>query len=171
MPRRESTEERAQTKVALEVYLARLEELAQKAPRMPLTGKLLVDEDELASLVEELRRSIPEEIQQARRLQRERERILEEARTEAEALVKEARSRIDRLAKDSVVLTEAERRAREILKEAEVRAEELKSRGLQYLDEVLLRVEGQLRRVADTLERNRLELQPSRRDEARKTGS
>jgi vacuolar-type H+-ATPase subunit H len=155
--------------MGLEEEIARLEAAIARAARVPLTGRLMLDEDELYALLQEIRRALPPEVQEARFILREKERILAEARAEADAIVREARARIERMARDSAILTEAERKAKEIVREAEAKAEEIRLRGRQYLDGLLFKAESHLRAMADTLERNRAELRP-RSNDAQKTG-
>ena len=70
----------------------RLEEMIQQATRVPLTGKVLLDPDELLGLVDELRDVVPQEIREANRVARDREAILAEAREQAEEILREAKT-------------------------------------------------------------------------------
>src|SRR5215210_6186597 len=66
------------------LYLVdRLEELVGIGKRVPFSGRVMVEEEEFLALVDQLRVAVPNEIKQAQRVIRERERIVGEAQTEA----------------------------------------------------------------------------------------
>jgi len=78
--------------VEIMALIDRLEEMIQQATRVPLTGKVLLDPDELLGLVDELRDVVPQEIREANRVARDREAILAEAREQAEEILREAKT-------------------------------------------------------------------------------
>ena len=64
--------------------LARLEELVLKATRVPFTGKILIEDDEIMHLVEELRHDLPQELERADKIIQDREEILKSAQAQAD---------------------------------------------------------------------------------------
>lgn len=153
------------------------EQFVAELPRVPLTGKLLVEEDDLYGFTEQLRRAVPEEIRRALDLVRERDRILEQARAEAEALladarrhaealVEEARRQADRLVEESAVLRRAEEEAERILARARQVSQQVRGEADAYADEVLARVEAFLNRALDHVRDGRAQLRPAPRPAA-----
>ena len=71
--------------------LNEIEEIVDTSSGFPLTGKILVDADEILEIVKEIRIELPDEIQQAQWIKEERQRILEEAK-EHENLLKDAKA-------------------------------------------------------------------------------
>ena len=67
--------------------LEEIEEIVDTAAGFPLTGKIMVDSQELLEIVREIRAELPDEIQQAQWIKNERERIIAEARTQYEAVI------------------------------------------------------------------------------------
>ena len=65
--------------------LEEIEEIVDTASGFPLTGKIMVDAQELLEIVREIRLELPDEIQQAQWIKNERERIIAEAKKEYEA--------------------------------------------------------------------------------------
>lgn len=61
--------------------LEEIEEIVDTAAGFPLTGKIMVDSQELLEIVREIRAELPDEIQQAQWIKNERERIIAEAKT------------------------------------------------------------------------------------------
>lgn len=142
----------------LEILLNRLEALVADSPRLPLTGKVLVDAQEILSLVRDLRLTLPDDVREARRLLDERQSIMEEAREEAAAALSRAENQADRLVDESTVLLEAQEKAENLVAESERVAREIRLRAREYADETLERLQGQLERMLETLTHNREDL-------------
>lgn len=142
----------------LEVLLSRLEALVADSPHVPLTGKLLMDAEEILALARELRLALPEDVQEAQRIQEEREIILAEARDDAAALLTRTEHQASRLVDESAVLTEAQERAENLVAESERVAREIRMRAREYADETLERLQGNLERLLETVARNREDL-------------
>ena len=62
--------------------LGEIEEIVDTSSGVPLTGKIMVDSNEILQLVNEIKDALPDEIQQAQWIKNERDRILGEAKTE-----------------------------------------------------------------------------------------
>jgi len=139
--------------------LDEVDALLSRSKRVPLTGIVMVDEDQIFSLMDEIRNALPEEIRKAKWLSLERDRILEEARREAMELVQNAQDRVRELAEETAVAREAELRAREITEQAERIAAEIREGAFAYADDLLASVEEYLQECVETLKRNRRELQ------------
>ncbi len=135
----------------LNALLDEIEELLDDAPHIPLTGKIIVDMDRLYGLVDRLRKAIPEGVQQAQRVVRDRERILAQAREEADAIIKDARARADKLTSESVITQRAEEEAARILDEARRQSREIKLGAREYAATVLERLEGNIQKCASVV--------------------
>ena len=73
----------------------RLEELVGIGKRVPFSGRVMVEEEEFLALVDQFRAAVPNEIKQAQRVIKERERIIGEAQDEGARIVQVARERAD----------------------------------------------------------------------------
>ena len=87
-------------------FVERLEGMLANGKKLPLTSSVVVDQASALELIDELRHAIPEEVQSARRINAEGERILERANQEAERIVARAREQATQLI-DEQGLTEA----------------------------------------------------------------
>ncbi|HLN60749.1 MAG TPA: hypothetical protein VK464_04285 [Symbiobacteriaceae bacterium] len=130
------------------VLLDRLEELIAQATKVPLTGKILLDPDEVLALVDEMREMLPQEIRDANRVARDRETIMHEAREHAEATVREAQAVAARMTAESAVAKEAQAQADELIDQAKRVAREIRQNALEWADELFGRVQPDLERVA-----------------------
>ncbi|HYF78674.1 MAG TPA: hypothetical protein VD973_16165 [Symbiobacteriaceae bacterium] len=128
--------------------LDRLEDAIAQATKVPLTGKVLLDPDELLSLMDEMRELLPQEIRDANRVARDREAILTEARDQAESTVREAQALAARLTAEHSVAQEAQKQADELIDQAKRVAREIRQNALEWADELFGRVQPDLEKVA-----------------------
>ncbi len=117
--------------------LNELEEMIEGCPRLPLSSKVMVDENKLLDYVDRIRTSLPDEIRQAKLLIREREKVLSESKKEAQQLMENVQKQIAKQAEESEIVEMAQQRANEIIQNAERIAEELKFGARDYAEEVL----------------------------------
>lgn len=135
------------------LYLVdRLEELVGIGKRVPFSGRVMVEEEEFLALVDQLRVAVPNEIKQAQRVIKERERIVGTAQNEGSRIVDAAHARAETLVTQNNILAEARLRSEEILRHAE--EEQQRARGrfdVLVLEQVQL-VEDAVRRGMAVME-------------------
>ncbi len=131
----------------MQALIDELEELVQTANKMPLGGKLLIDEAALRNLVKKMRAALPDELRVGQRISGERDRILAEARAQAQRIVEEARAQSAAHLDEQSIIQTARQRAREIQQEAEKAAAELRSEADQYVLNQFVALEARLVRV------------------------
>ncbi len=127
--------------------LDQLERLIQGASRLPVGGKLLIDESALRQLAESLRAALPDAEREQQRLAAERERVLAEARSQARRIVEDAHGQTGVRLDDQAVVQAARQRARDITTEAEKTAAQLKADADQYISNQFTMMEARLMRV------------------------
>jgi hypothetical protein len=146
--------------------LDQLEDMVGISKRVPFSNKVMVVEDQFLDLVEQLRIAIPNEVKQAQRVVRDRERIIAESQMEAARIVEAARSRAEYLISEHGILNEARQRSEELLQQAEERkkrelgeidvyAMEQFNRVAQAVQDGLDIVERALQETLDELDRAR----------------
>ncbi|SRR5690554_5243950 len=114
-----------------------LEDLVSNGKRLPMSHKVMVDEDEFIQLLDDVRSSIPVEIREAQRLLKERERLLGEAQEQAARIVNDAQRRASVLVSEHTVLAEAKQVAEEELRKAEkIRQEEQGRMEVYFLQQI-----------------------------------
>lgn len=103
----------------IDFVVDRLEEMVQQSPRVPMTGKMLVDEDVLLRLVEQLRATIPVELREAQRVLQERDALIAQGEDKAAGIVRLAQEQADQMTSESSILLRADGERRGILERAE----------------------------------------------------
>ena len=101
-----------------------LEDLVSNGKRVPMSRKVMVEEDEFIRFLEDIRSNIPLEIRDAARLLKERERIIGEAQDQAMRIVNDAQRRAQVMVSEHTVLGEARQLAEEELRVAERQRQE-----------------------------------------------
>ena len=109
----------------------------ESAPKIPLSGRSLVDEDDMLDIIAKIRTSLPEEMRRADALSQERDRILEDAQRRAERMIAQAEEQAARLLRENELTRLAELEAQHIMEEAHKQAYELKSGAKVYTERLL----------------------------------
>lgn len=138
--------------------LDELEEVVDRGAKIPMTGKVLVDDEKIFDLIDKIRTALPEELRQAKWITKERERILEEAQTESGKLVDQGRSYISKLVEESEITRQAQSRAEELVGQAKRVSIEIRNGANAYAADLLGRVEKSLIEVVESVQQDREEL-------------
>lgn len=125
----------------------RLEELIDEGRHMPFSKFTMIDEERALDLIDQMRISIPEEIEKAARVLAQRDRILAQANEEAARIVNLARERSEQMSERHEVVKEAQVRAERILEEARQEADNITADADGYVLERLQSLEQQLTKM------------------------
>lgn len=117
--------------------LNELEEIINTAPRVPLASKVMVDATEILDLAKDIRLSLPDDVQQAKWVIDEKDKIHAEAKSEYERIIIEARKQADSLVEDNVITQRAKDVAQEVYRRADEYSRDMRIRTYKYMDEVL----------------------------------
>ena len=117
--------------------LDELEEIVDTAPSVPLTGKIMVESSEILEIVDDIKKSLPEDVKQAKWLKDEKERILAEAKEEYEKIILEAKKQAGFLVDNNDITLKAKKRADSISDAADDYSKVLKMKTYDYLDRML----------------------------------
>ena len=124
--------------------LDELEDLREGATAVPLTSKVVLEAEEVFAIVKDIRLSLPDDMQQAKWIRDERDRILAEAKAEYERIIREAKKQADYLVETDDITKRATKLAGEILEDAEVNARMLKMKTYDYVDKMLYDMQGKM---------------------------
>ncbi len=129
--------------------LEEIEEIVDTAAGFPLTGKIMVDSQELLEIVREIRAELPDEIQQAQWIKNERERIIDEAKKQYEAIISDAQKQAENMVENNDITNRAKLRSEELMKVTENTARQLKIGTYDYLDGILYSFQGKMSQLSD----------------------
>jgi hypothetical protein len=137
----------------LQYLIDRLETLVTNARRVPISGRLMLDEQDLADLIDQMRTVIPEEVRAARKILRERDAVISEAQQQADDILKTAHEQAEMLLDQQGLLAEAQHRANQYMEEVEAAAQERIQGADDYARQVLTQLREQLGRHLRTIEK------------------
>lgn len=135
-----------------------VEDIVEAGTGVPLTGKVMINKDEILEIIKEIRIKLPDEIKQASWIKEERQRIIDEAQKTSSTMINEAELKLEELIDKDEIVKQANQRADEMLKRAELSAEEIQNGALEYADELLYESQEQFKEIIQLLNENRKEL-------------
>jgi vacuolar-type H+-ATPase subunit H len=142
------------------VLIDRLEELVEDARSFPGFGNTaMVDRDAAFDFIDQMRQTLPEEIKQARWIVKERQAMLDEARSESDRIIRSAQDEAEKITSEEEVLKRAEKQSTEIMEDARRREREIRLGAEDYADEVLANLEENLGKLLEAVQRGRTKLQ------------
>ena len=141
----------------------RLEELVNEGRRLPLSNKVMVDEQKIWDLIDQMRISIPEEVKKAKRTNQERDRIIAQAHEEAARMVDLKREEAAAMVNEHELTKAAEERAATIVERAKRDAESLRADADEYVIQVLDSLGVDLERALKEVRNGILRVQESQR--------
>ena len=131
--------------MTVEVILEQLDDMIDKALRLPLSGgKCLLPAEQLRDCVDGIRANMPIEVKQAKAIVTDRAEIISTARKEAEGIVRTAEERARRLVQEEEIVRQAQEKATEMLAQAQQKAREMRRSAFDFSEDVLKRTEEAL---------------------------
>jgi len=138
--------------------LERIEDIIEESSKFPLSNKVMIDKEEVLEVINEIRLKLPDEINRASWVAKERQRILNEAQTEADELIVKVNNQQKYLIEEHEVTKQAQKFANQLIQEAEKKATEMKVSAYNYSDEILSKLQDRIREINNIIEANREDL-------------
>ena len=152
----------ASTEVVYRLYetVDELTSVIENARSVPMSGSCMVPRDHLLDLLDDLRESLPEEVQQAGRIVEQRTQILEQAQAEAERLTGTSRTESEHLVGQArrtreEVLGVARRQRDELLAQAQADADAVLAQAEADAEAILARAEADAEAMRGDAQRRR----------------
>lgn len=122
----------------------RLEDLIDEGRHMPFSKFTMIDEERALEIIDQMRISIPEEIEKAARIIAQKDRILAQANEEAARLLQMTRQKGEEILDQETSVQAARQRAQAIIEQAKIDAERITDEADQYVVQVLRELEQRL---------------------------
>ena len=135
----------------------RLEDLIDEGRHLFGTRYTMVDEERALEIIDQMRISIPEEIESAARTIQQRDRVLAEANEEAARIVQQARQHSEDLIDEQEMVKQAKVRAEYVIEQARIEAEKITREADGYVLQQLSQMEQQFAHTLDEI-RNGIQL-------------
>lgn len=138
--------------------LDELENYVEECSRIPMTGKVILHEDILYDFLDKIRAMLPENMQEAEWILREKERIMKEAKKESETIIETAQNKLQRITGESEIVKIANQQGEEIITNAKNVAKEITQGSFNYADDVMAQLQSELERIQLVVRKGREEL-------------
>lgn len=125
----------------------RLEELFNESRSLPMTNKVLVDEERMLDLIDQMRLAIPEEIKKSQSIINQKERIIAQAHEEANRTLELSKEQSQKLVERDEIVMKAGLIAEEIKRKAVDETNVIKKEADLYAIESLEHLEIELSKI------------------------
>ncbi len=138
----------------IDFLVDRLEKLVQDSSRLPLTDKLMVEEEAILRIIDQLRTTVPAQIRDAQRVLQERDSLSAQGEEKAAGIVKLAQERADQMVSENTVLQRAEQERQAIIEAAEAEAARMRAKAAEDAEQTRSSADSYALDVLRDLERN-----------------
>lgn len=133
-----------------------LEGLLESGWQLPMSGgKIMVNAKEFKSIIDEMKNSLPEEIIQAKKIVKDRLKIIEDAREKSEFMLKTSEEKIRELVSKNEIVKSAQSSAEQILSEANYKSKEIRTSADNYATNLMENLENSVQRYLDEIRKIR----------------
>ena len=133
-----------------------------EAKAIPGSGKVLIDREQMLTVLELLADRLPDEMRQARWMVRERDTFIARTNEKAREVIEQARHRAKEMVSNTNIIAEATEEANILVRRAEDMSHRIRLEAEDYAEDRLSRLEDVLIRVLDQVRSMRSELHQTR---------
>ncbi|MBF2052630.1 MAG: hypothetical protein IGS03_04095 [Candidatus Sericytochromatia bacterium] len=148
----------------------RIENLLVSGVRVPMTSKVMLNEEDLFDLLDQLRESLPQEFQQAQQVLSHQAEILQEARKSAEKILQATKEKAKTYLQESELLRQAQKAADETRRAVEDETKKQRFETDKYSEQVLADLEEKVNHALSLVQAGRQNLAQNIEETAQKMG-
>lgn len=121
-----------------------LQEIVDTAPKVPITGKSMIDKEEFSEIIDQIVNYLPDQLKKAQWVMSEKDRILTDAQKEYEVVKRETMEMMKQNIENHDMVKEAKNRANEIIALAQRDAKVIRLGSREYSNEILSELDREL---------------------------
>lgn len=121
-----------------------LQELLDHAPKVPITGKSIVDKEEFNEIIDQIVNYLPDQLKKAEWVLSEKDRLLTDAQKEYDEVKKETMEIMKQQVENHDLVREAKNRANEIIALAQRDAKVIRLGSRDYSNEILSQLDKEI---------------------------
>jgi len=146
--------------------LDELEIMIKDSKKVPLSsGKVMIESYRFLDRVDRLRAILPEELETARLIMSEKERIVKDACAQADEYLEQSKDHVARMVDDNEITKNAMQMGEEIIARAEEMAREIRRDVNEYADGVLSHMEIVLKKGLEAISQGKQEIRDSQEED------
>ena len=139
-------------------YIEDLKDLLEVSSTIPLTGKTMVDKEEVTELLNQIESQFPKDMAEAQSIRDRKDEIFNDANMQAKQIIQAAHVEAKKLIDEDEITLAAQEQAREIMIRAETESEQIRHSAREYVDGLLENTQVQPSEPTKTINENRKEL-------------
>lgn len=128
-----------------------LQDTIERAPRVPISGKAMIDKKDVLEIIDQIVNYLPDEFKKAKWIVNEKDRILGEAKDEYNSVRKETIEIMRQNVERHDIVKEAKIRAQEIISSAKKDAKAIRLGSRDYSNEILTDLDKQIEEKREEL--------------------
>ena len=129
-------------------YIEQLENLLDEGKKVPLTnGKVIVDCIYFKGVLEDMKDNIPNEINQAKKVVKERDAIFDAAHKDAEAILKSAAEKANQLIAQEHIVVEARNKSKQIIEDLKIESNNVMTATRESANEMIAKAKQESERI------------------------
>lgn len=142
--------------MSIEDLINEMEDMLENSWGLPMSGgRVVLNAKNLRKILEDIRLGLPQEIVQAQKIIKERNRIIENAKADSEAMFKVSEEKIKNMVSQTEIVKAARVEADEIVNDATAKSKEIKKSANEYVEELM-------KRLDETITQNLVEIRKAR---------
>ncbi|MCD8187540.1 MAG: vacuolar-type H+-ATPase subunit H [Ruminococcus sp.] len=129
--------------MSIDEILEEMDELLDKATSVPfMSHKKLIDGERMRELINDVRLNMPQELKEAKKIEFDCQRILNEAKINAESIIRRAEDRAAQIVSKEAIMVEARKKAIDMLTKAQAASKNLQQNALASVNKIYSDAEG-----------------------------
>ncbi|MEM9908260.1 MAG: ATP synthase F0 subunit B [Cyanobacteria bacterium P01_D01_bin.44] len=116
--------------------LNQIEELILDSPRVPMSGRTLINEDEILDQLDSIRLNLPRAFQESTQLLQQRDEILADSEQYAQEIVSTAEKQAAAILNDMAIIRQAEQQAQVVRSQTEQEAAAMRTKTLAEIEQL-----------------------------------
>jgi vacuolar-type H+-ATPase subunit H len=138
--------------------LEEFEKVIEESGRIPMTSRVIINEDILYNFVDKFRAMLPGSVREAERVLREKDRILKDADQERGNIIESAKTKLERITSENEIVKMAITQGESIIEESKTNAKKLTTGAYHYADDVMNALQSELEKILQTVRSGRDEI-------------
>lgn len=124
--------------MSIDEILEEMDELLDKAASVPFVShKKVIDGERMRELINDVRLNMPHELKEAKKIEFDCQRILNEAKINAEAIIRKAEERAAQIVSKEAIVAEAKKKAIDMLTKAQAASKKLQQDAINSVSKLM----------------------------------
>ncbi len=129
--------------MSIDEILEEMDELLDKSSSVPfMSHKKVIDGERMRELINDVRLNLPHELKEAKKIEFDCQRILNEAKLNAETIIRKAEERAAQIVSKEAIVVEAKKKAIDMLTKAQTASKNLQQNAAAAVSKILADTEN-----------------------------